>query len=83
MIHCMIQVHPRELDRFAPLGPPPLRNPFRGRVKYRLKDERGMPMTRFKTKDEVLKYIGSMIPKLKTRIEGQRMMDMHIQQQQV
>merc|ERR1711990_213389 len=76
------KVHPRELDRFAPLGPPPLRNPFRGRVKYRLKDERGMPMTRFKTKDEVLKYIGSMIPKLKTRIEGQRMMDMHIQQQQ-
>merc|ERR1711953_859 len=76
------KVHPRELDRLAPLGPPPLRNPFRGRVKYRLKDERGMPMTRFKTKDEVLKYIGSMIPKLKTRIEGQRMMDMHIQQQQ-
>jgi len=72
------------LDRFAPLGPPPLRNPFRGRVKYRLKDESGnYCLTKFKSKDQVLKYIGTMIPKLKTRIEGQRMMDIHIQQQQV
>ena len=32
---CSFKVHPRELDRFGPLGPPPMRNPFRGRIKER------------------------------------------------
>ena len=76
------QVHPRELDRFRPLGPPPFNNPFRGRIRYQLKDENGKPTNpKYQTKNDVLNYLGEMIPKLKTRIEGHKMMEQHLKQQ--
>lgn len=76
------KVHPRELDRFRPLGPPPFNNPFRGRIRYQLKDENGKPTNpKYQTKNDVLNYLGEMIPKLKTRIEGHKMMEQHLKQQ--
>ena len=54
-----------------PLGPAPMGNPHRGRIKFRLKDESGKPaVQKFKNKMEVYTYLGQMIPKLKQRIEG-------------
>lgn len=82
-IYAEDKVHPRELDRFRPLGPPPFNNPFRGRIRYQLKDENGKPTNpKYQTKNDVLNYLGEMIPKLKTRIEGHKMMEQHLKQQQ-
>merc|ERR1712212_1253893 len=82
-IYAEDKVHPRELDRFRPLGPPPFNNPFRGRIRYQLKDQNGKPTNpKYQSKDDVLKYLGEMIPKLKTRIEGHKMMEQHLVAQQ-
>lgn len=77
------KVHPREPDRFHPLGPPPMGNPNRGRIKYKLYDDDGKPCNKmFQNKIEVYKYLGRMIPKLKQRIEGTKMVEQHILQLQ-
>merc|ERR1712228_925190 len=73
------KVHPREPDRFMPLGPPPMGNPHRGQIKFRLKDDTGRPcVEKFKNKMEVYTYLGQMIPKLKQRIEGTKEMEKQI-----
>merc|ERR1711892_547235 len=77
------KVHPRELDPYPPMGypnnyPPPHRgNSLRGRIKYKLRDDQGEFATKFTSKAEVLRHVGEMIPKLKTRIEINRIMDEH------
>merc|ERR1711892_166347 len=71
------KVHPRELDPYGPMGypnnyPPPHRgNSLRGRIKYKLRDDQGEFATKFTSKAEVLRHVGEMIPKLKTRIKRQ------------
>ena len=63
---------------YPPNYPHPHRgNPLRGRIKYRLRDDQGEFTTRFTSKAEVLRYVGEMIPKLKSRIEINRIMDEH------
>ena len=58
--------------------PPPHRgNSLRGRIKYKLRDDQGEFATKFTSKAEVLRHVGEMIPKLKTRIEINRIMDEH------
>lgn len=77
------KVHPREPDRFLPLGPAPMGNPHRGRIKFKLCDENKKPcVAKFPTKVDVYKYLGQMIPKLKQRIEGTKMMEQHMAMQQ-
>ena len=65
------KVHPREPDRFFPLGPPPMGNPHRGRVKFQYKNADGtLCNPKFKNKHSLYSYIAQMIPKLKSRVEG-------------
>lgn len=47
------KVYPRELDKEVPM--------YRGRVRYQTSEPK------FAKKNDVLKYVGDMIPKLKTR----------------
>lgn len=80
------KVHPREPDRFGPIGPASRGgNPFRGRIKFKLHDEQKKPaIEKFPTKESVYIYLGRMIPKLKQRIEGHKMeQQMRIQQEQI
>ena len=63
---------------YPPNYPHPHRgNPLRGRIKYRLRDDQGEFTTKFTSKAEVLRHVGEMIPKLKSRIEINRIMDEH------
>ena len=71
MLLKFVKVHPREPDRFGPVGPPPYGNPHRGRIKFRMYDDDRKPyVENFPTKDSVYRYLGTMIPKLKQRVEG-------------
>jgi signal recognition particle subunit SRP19 len=77
------KVHPREPDRFFPLGPPPMGNPHRGRVKYQFKKEDGtLCNPKFENKLKLYSHVAEMIPKLKSRVEAMRMRDNAKKQQQ-
>ncbi|CAG5111926.1 Oidioi.mRNA.OKI2018_I69.chr2.g6197.t1.cds [Oikopleura dioica] len=77
------KVHPREPDRFFPLGPPPMGNPHRGRVKFQYKNADGtLCNPKFKNKHSLYSYIAQMIPKLKSRVEAVRMRDQAAKQKQ-
>lgn len=53
------KLHPKERSK-EPL--------YRGRIRVQLKDDEGMPIkSDFPTRDSVLEYVGTTIPKLKTR----------------